>query len=104
MTAPRPSFGDGAALRNDGDQSQQASDALAVSDRADPIDPPIVTPMLPWLVPSPTVGTPSLSVASATVRQGAWSEAFAGEEDLDALAAKIKLILDEEARRHGIDV
>jgi hypothetical protein len=27
-----------------------------------------------------------------------------GEEDLDALAAKLQRILDEEARRHGIPV
>jgi hypothetical protein len=31
-------------------------------------------------------------------------EALAVGDDLDVLAAKIKRILDEEARRHGIEV
>jgi hypothetical protein len=35
---------------------------------------------------------------------GSGDDAAAAEEDLRVLAEKIKRILDEEARRHGIDV
>jgi hypothetical protein len=48
---------------------------------------------------------PSLPVASASARPGAKLEAEAEMvDDLDILAAKVKRILDVEARRHGIDV
>jgi hypothetical protein len=47
---------------------------------------------------------PGLPVAAATARQGARAEAAIAEDDLSVLAARIKRILDEEARRHGIDV
>lgn len=59
---------------------------------------------LPPLLPpsAPDVAAPA--VAAALARQGALSEALSPDEDLDALADKIKLILDEQARRHGIDV
>jgi hypothetical protein len=44
-------------------------------------------------------------VAAAIARQGArQEEATAGDDDLSVLAARIKRVLDEEARRHGIDV
>jgi hypothetical protein len=42
-------------------------------------------------------------VATAVVRQDAAQEAAAAA-DLNVLAANLKRILDEEARRHGIDV
>jgi hypothetical protein len=62
------------------------------------------TPTLPPLLPHQTGEMPDLPVAVTVTRQGARSEALADGEDLDALAEKIKLILDEQARRHGIDV
>jgi hypothetical protein len=65
---------------------------------------PVVAESLPPLLPPPLVGMPVLPIALATAREGARDEAREAAEDLDALAAKIKLILDEEARRHGIDV
>jgi hypothetical protein len=68
-----------------------------------PIIPPNVTPSLPDLLP-PRVGAQPLPVAAATARQGAREEAMMATDDLDALANKIKHILDEQARRHGIDV
>ena len=37
-------------------------------------------------------------------RQQAPQERSVAETDLERLAANLKLILDEEARRHGIDV
>jgi hypothetical protein len=44
-------------------------------------------------------------VAAGAARQGArQDEAAAHGEDLSVLAVQIKRILDEEARRHGIDV
>jgi hypothetical protein len=46
-----------------------------------------------------------MHVASAVARHGARrDEASAPENDLSQLAAQMKRILDEEARRHGIDV
>jgi hypothetical protein len=69
-----------------------------------PIIPPNVTPSLPDLLPPQRVGSPPLPVAAATARRGAREEGTKATDDLDALAAKIKQILDEQARRHGIDV
>lgn len=68
------------------------------------IAPPAVAPQLPPLIPPQVVGQPVQPVAAATARQGALAEATAAEDDLSLLAAKIKRILDEEARRHGIEV
>jgi hypothetical protein len=65
---------------------------------------PVPAESLPSLLPPPLVGMSVLPIALATARDGARSEAQESAEDLDALAAKIKLILDEQARRHGIDV
>jgi hypothetical protein len=67
--------------------------------------PPSVTPSLPPLLPAVSPGSPTLPLASATSRYGAWrGEVDAPETDLSLLAAQMKRILDEEARRHGIDV
>lgn len=69
------------------------------------IAPPIVAPSLPPLLPSHEVGVPSPSIASAVAQQSAREqEMLAAEDDLAELAAKVKRILDEEARRYGIDV
>jgi hypothetical protein len=66
--------------------------------------PPAIMPTLPPLVPQQLV-LPGQSVASAIIRQEATQEeADTREDDLNVLAAKIKRILDEEARRYGIDV
>lgn len=60
---------------------------------------------LPDLLPPQIMEMPSLPVASAYAKLGAEMEAEAKMVDnLDILAAKIKRILDEEARRYGIDV
>lgn len=69
------------------------------------IAPPAVAPSLPPLLLPQTVSEPPLTVGTATVRQEARQEAVAvAEKDLSVLATKIKRILDEEARRYGIDV
>jgi len=69
------------------------------------IAPPAVATSLPPLLPPQIAGRPS-SPAATAILQGVTrqEEAAATEDDLSALAAKIKRILDEEARRHGIDV
>jgi hypothetical protein len=68
-------------------------------------------PELPPLLSAQQTPEAVLPLAVATARQGARVEAHASAQldeptasDLDALAEKIKLILDEQARRHGIDV
>ncbi len=74
---------------------------------AERIAPPALAPSLPALSPLTPAPQPAASgvlpLASDLARQGAREEATP-TEDLDALAARIKFILDEQARRHGIDV
>lgn len=69
------------------------------------IAPPAVAISLPPLLPPQIAGKPS-SLAATAIIQGVarQEEAAATENDQSALATKIKRILDEEARRHGIDV
>jgi hypothetical protein len=67
--------------------------------------PPQMAESLPRLRPLPRPGTLSLSpIAAATAERSARREAEAAPEDLDALARQLKQILDEESRRHGINV
>jgi hypothetical protein len=69
------------------------------------IAPPTVTPSLVPLRPPPAPGIAALPVAAATAQRGARNdEAVARGEDLTLMAAQIERILNEEARRHGIDV
>ncbi len=69
------------------------------------IAPPTLTPSLPPLRPPQAPGVTALPVVAATAYQGARQEqSIAQEKDLDLLAAQIKRIIDDEARRHGIDV
>lgn len=68
------------------------------------LNPPAVASSLPPLIPPQVVGVPVPPVATAIARQGSRTEAASDEEDLSALADRIKRILDEQARRHGIDV
>jgi len=76
----------------------------AMAGAASPNSSAAIAPELPPMLPPPEVGAPILPLATSSVQRGAREEAVAVEEDLDALAAKIKFILDEQARRHGIDV
>ncbi len=82
---------------------QGMEELFPTNDRAEQIMPPVVASQLPPLVTSQRIDIPPLPVAAATVRLGARAEMII-EDDLDLLAAKIKRILDDEARRHGIDV
>lgn len=69
-----------------------------------PTMPPNLTASLPDLLAPQQVDTQPLPIATATVRQGARAETLKATDDLDNLASKINQILDEQARRHGIDV
>src|SRR6266498_486285 len=67
--------------------------------------PPALTPSMPQLLPPAVPGAVVSSIAAHTSRQGALrDEVKAQDKDLSLLAAQMKRILDEEARRHGIDV
>lgn len=69
------------------------------------IVPPAMTTLLPSLKAPATTTSPILPVAAATARISArQSEQAARAEDLSLLAEQINRILNEEARRHGIDV
>ena len=69
------------------------------------IAPPGMAPSLPPLLPSQVVDVPSTPVAAVSALHGAQQEETTGVgDDLSELAAKIKRIMDEEARRYGIDV
>jgi hypothetical protein len=63
-----------------------------------------VTPSLPPLLPPQEPGALPPPIATVIAWQEARAEAVEVPDDLDALAARIQLILDEQARRHGIDV
>jgi hypothetical protein len=65
---------------------------------------PIVAQYLPSLLPPQSNKSSILPIAANTARLGAQKEALGAEDDLSILAAKIKRILDEEARRLGISV
>jgi len=75
-----------------------------VTPAATEIAPPALAERLPPLTLPPKQGAPGLAVAAAMAWAGAQAEAGVPDDDLDVLAAKIKRILDEEARRYGIDV
>lgn len=69
------------------------------------ISPPTLAPSYPFLAPPRTASAPPAPIATAVVQRGAgMTEAAQAGSDLGELATKIKRILDEEARRHGIDV
>jgi hypothetical protein len=68
------------------------------------IAPPVVASSLPHLLPPQLAGEPAPALAAMIARQHARQEETIAEEDLTVLATNIKRILDEEARRHGIDV
>src|SRR5262249_18485968 len=67
--------------------------------------PTVLTHDLSPLLPPASAGSPALPVAAEAARRIAWrDEVEAHSTDLSVLAAQMKRILDEEARRHGIDV
>ncbi len=69
------------------------------------IAPPAVASALPALRPPQQAYEPVTPVAASTARHGAQQEeSKTPPAELDELAVKIKRILDEEARRYGIDV
>jgi hypothetical protein len=71
---------------------------------SDRIAPPTVVPSLSRLLP-PQGSYESVPALAAMInRQQAKQEATTREDDLAGLAENIKRILDEEARRHGIDI
>jgi len=113
-TAPvvRPSSGSGERPFASTPHSAGAASAPPHPDDADDgwfeaprFAPPQLAEVLPRLRPLPKPGTPSISpLAAATAERSARREAESAPEDLDALARKLKQILDEESRRHGINV
>lgn len=87
----------------------QAGDILAILREASPKLPGHETPTaqatpLPSLESPQAPGALSVSGAARTALQWTQNESGSTEEDLSALAAKIKRILDDEARRYGMDV
>jgi hypothetical protein len=79
------------------------SDSGIAAASQSPIELPTVRTSLSNLLPPQEVATFGTEVASAMLRWDA-SKEETGEEDLSLMADQIKRILDEEARRHGIDV
>jgi hypothetical protein len=69
------------------------------------IKPPTVTPSLPPLIPSRMLNRePSPAAVSIQQETKQARGVTETEDDLNELAIKIERILNEEARRHGIDV
>jgi hypothetical protein len=85
---------------------EPAINSAAPEQRASPnLAPTVLTPELSPLLPPPAAGSPPIAAAADAARRIAWrDEVEAHETDLSTLAAQMKRILDEEARRHGIDV
>jgi hypothetical protein len=63
-----------------------------------------LAPNLPALLVPQSSRQPEPTVAAAMVRQSVREEEIHRQESPEALAEKIRRILQEEARRHGIDV
>ena len=87
----------------------RAADLFALLREADQPPPaeiasPAVAEALPPLMPSCPTGGVAPPIAAELTRAGARAEATVLEDDLATLAAKVKRILDEEARRYGIEV
>ena len=68
------------------------------------IAPPGAAPSLPHMLPPQGSYESAPGLAAIITRQRVRQEAATSEDDLAGLAENIKRILDEEARRHGIDV
>ena len=68
------------------------------------IAPPVGVERLPALLPAKSPRNPAPPVAALLAVRGAQVESPTTEDDLRALADKIKRILDDQARRHGISV
>jgi hypothetical protein len=81
---------------------QTRTDKPRIPAELEQIAPPAVAPTLPPLLPSQT-GEHLPSVTTPLIQQQAKQEAIP-PADLDNLASQIKRILDEEARRYGINV
>ncbi len=104
---PDAPVGDGAGFERQALQPaiNRRGDLVGALQSSARIAPPGTALSSPALLPSQRVGVPSPPVAAATAWQGAKQEqADAVQDDLNALAAQVKHILDEQARRHGIDV
>jgi hypothetical protein len=64
--------------------------------------PPLAADTSPTLAPARFAFDAPTPIASATLRRDAKRDERASDDDLDALADKLKRILEEQARRHGI--
>jgi hypothetical protein len=70
-----------------------------------PSEAPVVTESHPHLAPPEVPYEPVTPIAAASLRRGARAERRDTEpSDTIDLTARIKRILDDEARRHGIEV
>lgn len=84
--------------------NQEANSFSTGSGQTERIVLPVESPLLPPLTTPQSVGVEPIPVAATIATHQARAESAAADDDLDKLAAKIKLILDEQARRHGIDI
>ncbi len=69
-----------------------------------PVMPPQAAPNLPNLGPPRQVWEPIPPLATGMIRQKVRAAQDTTGADLQELATQVKRILDEEARRYGIDV
>ncbi len=91
---------DGASHRN-GRLEADNGEVVSVVNR---FAPPQMADTLPPLRPPVGQGSVAMPVAAAASRRSARREEAAGVDDLDELAGKLRRILEEESRRHGIDI
>lgn len=91
---------DGASHRN-GRLEADNGEVVSVVNR---FAPPQMADTLPPLRPPVGQGSVAMPVAAAASRRSARREEAAAVDDLDELAVKLRRILEEESRRHGIDI
>ncbi len=91
---------DGASHRN-GRLEADNGEVVSVVNR---FAPPQMADTLPPLRPPVGQGSVAMPVAAAASRRSARREEAAVVDDLDELAVKLRRILEEESRRHGIDI
>jgi len=121
LATPQQSFSDGPELSRPLKFDRQSPSLPANQNLSSPLEainsaereqrvspdlaPTVLTPDLSALLPPAAAGSPVMSAAADTARRIAWrDEVEAHGTDLSVLATQMKRILDEEARRHGIDV
>lgn len=92
---------EGGAVQRNGRLEADDGEIVSVVSR---FAPPRMADTLPPLRPPAGPGMTAMPAAAAAARRSARREEDTAVDDLDELAGKLRRILEEESRRHGIDI